>query len=311
MSAFPRTFAKRGGFTLIELLVVIAIIAVLIGLLIPAVQKVREAANRIQCSNNLKQLGLGLHQFHDTHRKFPPGQVPGPLPEWGVPTGIHHGWAPFILPYIEQEALYKAYHWNLWSADPLNQPVMGEPLAVFQCPSAPAGRFVTNSWPFDYPGAKAACGDYAPTWSVDPVLVVNGLVAPPPADLRGVLVPNDMTKMQQITDGTSNTILVTEDAGRPTLWQLGRAGPNLVNNGGPWAGFNNGFSLRGWREDGTGDWGPCAIKLHQRPRGLQLSPRRGERCFRRRLGALPAKGHEHPRPGRADHAGRRRSGAGW
>jgi prepilin-type N-terminal cleavage/methylation domain-containing protein/prepilin-type processing-associated H-X9-DG protein len=251
----------RQGFTLIELLVVIAIIAVLIGLLLPAVQSVREAANRMQCSNNLKQLGLALHHFHDTYRKFPPGQVPGPLPAWGVPDGIHHGWAPFILPYIEQEALAKAYHWDLWSADPRNQDVVAHPLTIFQCPSAPEqNRFVTSA-PFDTtnPPGKGACGDYATTWGIDPILVDKGLIAPAPADLRGVLVPNQMTTMLQITDGTSNTILVTEDAGRPRLWQAGNAGPEQVNNGGPWAGYNNGFYVRGANQDGTGDWGPCAI----------------------------------------------------
>ncbi len=105
---------------------------------------------------------------------------------------------------------------------------------------------------------KGACGDYANTQSVDPVLAAQRLIAPP-ADYQGVLAPNQMTRMGQILDGTSNTILLTEDAGRPRLWQVGRRGPDQTVLGGPWQGYNNGIILRGSNYDGTGAWGPCAL----------------------------------------------------
>jgi prepilin-type processing-associated H-X9-DG protein len=244
--------------TLLELLVVIGIIAVLIGLLLPAVQKVREAASRLKCQNNLKQLGLGLHDFHDTYGKFPPASAQGPLPgTWITVANVNHGWAVFILPYIEQQALYDLYRWDRWSADPLNQPVVAHHLRIFQCPSAPdQDRYMTFG-AFQNNG-KGACGDYAATESVDPILVAQGLIAAP-GDYRGVLEPNRLTCILQISDGTANTVLVTEDAGRPWLWRAGKRLTDQTVLGGPWQGYNNGIILQGSTPDGTARPGPCAI----------------------------------------------------
>src|SRR6266849_5547453 len=126
----------RIAFTLTELLVVVAIIAVLIGMLLPAVQKVRGAANRIHCCSNLKNIGLALHNFHDTYGKLPPSRIwPGPLPEAGVTaTNVWHGWAVFVLPFVEQTALAQKYNWNLPWSDPANLPVALTQLKVMQCP---------------------------------------------------------------------------------------------------------------------------------------------------------------------------------
>jgi prepilin-type N-terminal cleavage/methylation domain-containing protein/prepilin-type processing-associated H-X9-DG protein len=270
----PSTNGKRRGYSLIEVLVVIAIIAVLLGLLLPAVQKVREAAARIQCANNLHQLGLALHHYHDVYGTFPPGQVRAPYGRWEV----NHGWAVFILPYIEQQPLYNAYHWDQALAAPANQGVVARPLKDFWCPSAPEqDRYDFTHGLFPSYGGKGACGDYAPTWGVEVALLTLGLIDKPADDAyfiagspnpfpglwvyRSVLVPNCMTRMTDITDGTSNTILLTEDAGRPQLWRDGWPVPGQAQavEGGPWAGFKTGITVMGSTPDGVRRPGPCAI----------------------------------------------------
>src|SRR5438045_2610945 len=115
MNPTPRP--RRSAFTLIELLVVIAIIAILIGLLLPAVQKVRESAARLQCQNNLKQIGLALHNYENANKIFPPGYVSQPeISAMGPPdpqfndAGPGWGWLTFLLPYVEQDNLYKSFN---------------------------------------------------------------------------------------------------------------------------------------------------------------------------------------------------------
>lgn len=127
----------RGGFTLVELLVVIAIIGILIALLLPAVQAAREAARRSQCSNNLKQIALATHNYHDKHNCLPPGVVD----PHGVLSGFGHGdrkwtnWAISILPYIEQKPLYDQYDQKAFNEDPVNRDVVQTFVDVYACPS--------------------------------------------------------------------------------------------------------------------------------------------------------------------------------
>jgi prepilin-type N-terminal cleavage/methylation domain-containing protein len=144
---------QRKGFTLIELLVVVAIIGVLIALLLPAVQKIREAANRMACSNNLKQIGLAFHQYENTYGSFPCAYDAIHNPPRG------HTWGTFLLPYLEQENLYRQYDFEQLLTAPGNLAVIQTQLKVMQCPSSPHPN---RSYTYNYQGADipAAAGDY-------------------------------------------------------------------------------------------------------------------------------------------------------
>ena len=230
---------RRKGFTLIELLVVIAIIAVLIGLLVPAVQKVREAAARAQCQNNLKQWGLAIHNFNSAFKYLPASrQTPPTYPS-------HQSWPQIVLPYVEQKTVQIRYNFALDWNDPLNLPATTTQLAIAQCPSAPINRInplaaltppITT--PYGY-------GDYGSMNVVFPSFYVyNGLTAPS-LDLTGVLQKNANTRIGEITDGTSNSIMLVEDAGRPTNWVLGQNMGIATGDGWGWADPDCGYSLNG------------------------------------------------------------------
>ncbi len=190
------SWQKRGAFTLVELLVVIAIIGILIGLLLPAVQYVREAAARTRCSNNLKQLGLALHHFADTHRRFPPAyEAPEYEPGWG--------WGSFVLPFIELK--------NLYDQAEIEDRIFGEgsnpalpdqfseiPLQVFRCPSNNAPDLNPIRLYHGMSNYRAVAGPYTS----------YGFI--PDQDHGGIMYQNSRTRFADIVDGSSNTLLIGE-----------------------------------------------------------------------------------------------------
>jgi prepilin-type N-terminal cleavage/methylation domain-containing protein/prepilin-type processing-associated H-X9-DG protein len=251
---------RAKGFTLIELLVVIAIIGVLIALLLPAVQKVREAANRMACASNLKQIGLAFHNYENAHGAFPCAYDAFTHPT--MPLG--HAWGTYLLPFLEQENLYKKYDFAQSLAAPGNLAVIQTPLKIMQCPSSPNPN---RTYTYNYMGAdiSAAAGDYG---------VVSGILGNywtnyvnTPTDSRdGILRNNGYTRIAQITDGTSNTILLGEIAGRDELWRAGQLISGMsAGGGGGWGDWLNGECwINGSLFDGTGSTGPCIVNCTNR-----------------------------------------------
>jgi prepilin-type N-terminal cleavage/methylation domain-containing protein/prepilin-type processing-associated H-X9-DG protein len=247
-------FQKRRGFTLVELLVVIAIIGLLIGLLLPAVQAARESARRGSCLNNLKQLGLALHNYHDARGNLPPGAV-GPVgPDPRYIALKNHALGSFLLPYLEQDSLAGDYRWDFSWSDQPNQRVVNTQLKVVTV-TPPPGLL----W-----GGTAACGDYAGILRIDAELERLGLIdsTSSPRDesghCMGVFPINGTTRLADVLDGTSHTMMMAECAGRSEFWQGRKQVPNLWLSGGPWASRNL-LHGRGATQDGSSLFGPCAI----------------------------------------------------
>jgi prepilin-type N-terminal cleavage/methylation domain-containing protein/prepilin-type processing-associated H-X9-DG protein len=205
---------QRTGFTLIELLVVIAIIAVLIGLLLPAVQKVREAGARLRCTNNLKQIGLALHSCHDSANVFPRGGYSPITPSAATPQVL--SWGASILPWLEQDNLFKAINPELAYTDPANQSAGATVVPGFLCPTA-HGLMPTKK-SSDLPSSSTvefARNDYG---AINGERGLRGTSATNSPE-RGVLILEMNLGLKDILDGTSQTLLVGEaPEGIHSIW---------------------------------------------------------------------------------------------
>lgn len=216
----------KSGFTLIELLVVIAIIAILIALLVPAVQKVREAAARLQCQNNLKQMALALHGYHDNYKVLPAGveDSTGPYP------GCYLSFNVFILPFIDQTPLYGKFNFKKSYDDASNIPNGLTPPPPYQCPSSVqkytqygSGEWASGAITYTthYYGVNGPEGTNPTTGKLYGVLTTNqGDIA-----TQGILGLGSKVKLSTITDGTSNTLMLGEmswtDANYYRVWHRG------------------------------------------------------------------------------------------
>lgn len=275
---------RRSAFTLIELLVVIAIIAILIALLLPAVQKVREAAARTQCQNNLKQLILAFNNYEAAEKRFPLAYTDssGPTP--------FHNWAPFLLPYIEEGNRLATYNFAVGWWLPPNRDVVMHPLRIMQCPSTPNPDRLQDKPESTPPNKTGACGDYFTPTGVH--LDINQSLSPAEQfaatdDLRGAIcwfaANNSANRRADMADGTSNTIMVAECAGREDVWRRGKmtpvsytGSPRVRARGGAWATTDNPYTIGQrlpWHAsfgpipgapaiNNSNEWGHCFYSFH-------------------------------------------------
>ncbi len=233
--------SRSRGYTLIELLVVIAIIAVLLGLLLPAVQKVRETANRMRCQNHMKQVGLAFHAYENTYGQFPMGWVNATA----VPRRYSRSFVADLLPFLEQDALQRIYHFDAEWSHASNRPATGTDLRVLACPSAPPreGKAVN-----DYPVSDIISHDAKRNLGIPanaPVSAFAGFFYVPAIAGQTSTTP----RAADILDGLSNTFLLFENAGRPEIWRRGQRVGNvgMYSSGNEkWADPANRITIQVW-----------------------------------------------------------------
>lgn len=274
---------KPTGFTLVELLVVIAIIGILIGMLLPAVQQVREAARRSTCLNNMRQLGLALHSYESAQRAFPPSRLlpdDNAIPaELGDGESAFQSWTTLILPYIEQTNLGDQFDYTKpWfdntGTTSTNLDAVAFQLPVFLCSSSPTGR---RADPLHVMGAAA--GDYGSINEVKKKVYTQVLDVPYPGEdaASGLLSKFKRNPIASCYDGTSNTFFVAECAGQPEVHtSRGPMGPQMFAqydddkvvlhngeyvpvDGTGWADPDCGFSINGATADGLEKYGTTMI----------------------------------------------------
>ncbi len=245
----------RAGFTLIELLVVIAIIAILISLLLPAVQQAREASRRTQCRNNLKQLVLGMHNFEGSYGYLPYGDRLNDSNANKIGPGVQ------ILPYVEQGVLYNQYNFNINWYDPGNAAVVRSVLPVFLCPSTPRADKLFSSTEGGVPFTACVADYMAPSGiggSEKTFVEANyGMTIRDDKAIltKKVKLPN---RLRDTTDGLSNSVMFFECAGKPDVWRNGlmTGGTNFKTG---WASHATGFDPKMFVAGGCTGVGSCVI----------------------------------------------------
>jgi prepilin-type N-terminal cleavage/methylation domain-containing protein/prepilin-type processing-associated H-X9-DG protein len=218
---------SRPAFTLIEFLVVMGIIAALLACLLPALLGARDASRRVSCVNNLKEIALALQSYLNTYNSLPSGSYDTVRPVSSEPGGYHMGWIVSILPYMEQNGLYRSFDFNFGAEDPINQRVAVAQFRTLTCPTAGSlGSSATSWWvPASVPPTTAGTSSYAG--------VHHDVEAPIDEDNHGVLFLNSRVRVVDISDGLSQTLMIGElAAASQQSWALGTRA-TLRNTGHP------------------------------------------------------------------------------